>query len=235
MALTLVSAPAVEPLTAAEAKARLNIGDEVSDPVVSALITAARLMFDGSSAAYGRALITQTWDLTLDRFDCYPGRPLETGFHPGVLDSYWSQYRSSNRGIVIPLSPLQSVTSIKYLDTDSAEQTLDPSNYLVQKGEPSRIVLSTTGSWPSTAAVPNAVTVRFVAGYGDAGADVPETARMAIALQVSHLRSLAQRNLFVNHEEIPGVRSVGYTVGGGAGQAIGDAAKALMEGLRVLG
>ena len=39
MRLTLVTAPAVEPLTVGEARARLNIGSDVSDEVLCAFIT----------------------------------------------------------------------------------------------------------------------------------------------------------------------------------------------------
>lgn len=235
MTLQLVMPPGVEPLTATEAKARLNIGAEVTDAVMGAFITAARQMIDGANGWLGRALITQTWDLVVDDFGSCWTRPLEKGFYPdvGYELSYQNRTRQQKQGIVIPLPPLQTVTSVKYLDSDGVQQTLDSAVYLVQKGEPSHIVLATSQSWPSISTLPGAVTIRFVAGYGPAGSDVPETVRMAIALQASYLRSLSKQDLFMNREEIPGVRSQGWTVGSGAETAISGASRALLQGLRV--
>ena len=50
--------PAVEPLTADEVRARLNIGASVSDEVLNAYITAARMRVDGADGYLGRALVT---------------------------------------------------------------------------------------------------------------------------------------------------------------------------------
>lgn len=235
MTLQLVTAPAVEPLTATEAKARLNIGSELTDAVMGAFITAARQMIDGATGVLGRAVNTQTWDLIVDDFGGCWTRPLEKGFYPdvGYELSYQNRTRQQKQGIVIPLPPLQGVTSVKYLDSDGVQQTLDPSIYVVQKGEPSHVVLAVGQSWPSISTMPGSVTVRFVAGYGDKGSDVDERIRMAVALQASYLRSLSKQDLFLSREESPGVLSQSWTVGSGAGDAISGAALALLQGLRV--
>jgi hypothetical protein len=78
-----------------------------------------------------------------------------------------------------------------------------------------------------------AVRIRFIAGYGDAGSDVDERIRMAICLQISHLRSLTQQNLFLSSKETPGVSRRSWTVGPNAGAALSDAAMALLNNLRV--
>lgn len=232
MTLRLVTPPAVEPLTVAEAKARLNIGAEVPDAVMGALITAARQMIDGSGGWIGRAINTQTWDLVLDRFPDADPYALEKGFYPRAYGDC-SSYPYQAQGIPIPLPPLQSVTSVTYLDTNAVLQTFDSANYSVLKGEPSRIILANGAAWPSALWAMGSVIVRFVAGYGDVGSDVDERIRMAIALQVGHLRSLSSQNLFLNREEVTGVYSRGWTVGTGADAAISQASKALLDGLRV--
>lgn len=234
MPLNLVTAPAVEPLTVAEARARLNIGAEVSDAVMEALITASRQMLDGAGGWLGRACITQTWDLVLDRFPDADPYLLEKGFYPRDYAGRDSRSRyCESQGIVIPLPPLQSVTSITYLDTDAATQTFDSSNYVVQKAEPSRIILANGAAWPSALWSRGSVTIRFVAGYGDKGSDVDERIRSAIALQVSYLRSLTRGDLFLSRQETPGVLSRSWTVSPNAGAAISDAAMALLNNLRV--
>jgi hypothetical protein len=62
MTSTLIAGPGAEPVTLAAAKAfcRIDAGDD--DALVTALIAAARLHVEG---LIGRALITQTWRLTV--------------------------------------------------------------------------------------------------------------------------------------------------------------------------
>lgn len=75
--------------------------------------------------------------------------------------------------ISVPKPTLQSVTSITYVDTDGATQTLPPSAYLVDsKSEPGRITPAYGLVWPTTRWQTGAVTIRFVAGYADS-ASVP--------------------------------------------------------------
>jgi uncharacterized phiE125 gp8 family phage protein len=110
-----------------------------------------------------RAFITQTWDLYLDGFPA--GNQIE-----------------------IPLPPLQSVTWLKYKDAAGILQTWDASNYIVDAvSEPGRIVLANGKSWPATYEEIQAVQIRFVCGYGDSAADVPEEARQAILLKIADL------------------------------------------------
>lgn len=105
-----------------------------------------------------RYLITQTVDLYLDRFPCWE----------------------------ITLPPLQSVTSITYIDAEGVEQTLSPSRYLVDAtSAPARITPAYNQIWPCARYQNNAVKVRFVAGYGDA-ADVPECIKHWIMMKVKH-------------------------------------------------
>lgn len=204
--LVLVTAPAAEPLSAAEAKARLGIGSELSDTVVDALIKGARQSIDGAEGWLGRALVTQTWDLILDAF------PADE--------------------IPLPLPPVQSVTSITYLDAAGSSQTVDPADYELVKGAPARVRPDYDASWPSARGCRGEVTVRFVAGYG-AAEDVPEPIRNAIALQVAHLRSLMAQNLFLRSEVVEGVGSFDYFVSEAAGRALGAAADALLAPYRV--
>jgi 3-deoxy-7-phosphoheptulonate synthase len=73
-----------------------------------------------------------------------------------------------------------SVVSINYVDSDGATQTLAAANYTVftPTDGPGVIELAYNESWPSTRAVPNAVTVRFIAGYANA-ASVPAAVKEA--------------------------------------------------------
>lgn len=159
MALTLSVAPAAEPVTTAEAKAHLRVDGADDDSYIAALVAAAREYCEGMQR---RAYVTQTWTLTLDGF-------------PAGGRTY----------IDIPLPPLQSVSSITYLDSTGDSQTWASSNYTVDaKGTPGRVALAPDAVWPTTQAGRiNAVTITFVAGYGLA-ADVPESMKQAIYLLV---------------------------------------------------
>ena len=62
MTSTLIAPPGEEPVTLAEAKAFCRIDGSDEDALVNALIAAARLQVESLT---GRALITQSWRLTM--------------------------------------------------------------------------------------------------------------------------------------------------------------------------
>lgn len=158
MALTIITPPAEEPITVSEAKLSpsLRVDTATDDTAIGTLITAARKLAENYSL---HALVTQTIELVLD------------GFPDG--------------GIKVPMPPLQSVTSIKYIDTDGTEQTLAASLYAVDTDSiPGMIVPAYDETiWPSTRDEINAVRVRYVAGFGGA-AFVPEDIKAWIKIMV---------------------------------------------------
>lgn len=153
-----VTAPAVEPVSASEAKAHCRVEISDDDSLITALIVAARQVVE---SRVQRALVTQTLDLTLEYFP-------------------WD-----NRRIVIPNPPLQSVTTLKYYDGEGTLQTWDSANYRVLTGTPGQIVPAYNVDWPSIRDMPEAVVIRYVAGYGVA-ANVPQSLKQAILLLVGH-------------------------------------------------
>lgn len=157
--LKLITPPATEPITVADAEAqsRWDMADEAA--LVEGYIAAAR---QKAETYLRRPLITQTWELALDTF-------------PGTLGA-----------IKLPLPPLQSVTSITYIDTDGTLQTLDPALYKVDdSSEPARIVPAYGKTWPATRDEIAAVKVRFVCGYGDTAESVPMCVRQWLLLNVA--------------------------------------------------
>lgn len=149
----LVTAPAVEPVTLAEAKAHLRVESSDEDNLISGLIAAARELIE---LATGRSFINTSWSVKLS---CLP------------------------HCLELPRAPLSSVTSIEYLDADGDEQTLDADIYdVVTSDEPGRIQLASNGSRPATATHPEAVTITYVSGYGAAATSVPTPLRQAILL-----------------------------------------------------
>ncbi|OPX87737.1 MAG: Phage gp6-like head-tail connector protein [Pelotomaculum sp. PtaB.Bin104] len=161
MALKIKTQPASEPISLAEAKSHLRVDGTDEDTFIDGLISAAR---EDCEDFQSRAYITQTWELWLDN---WPGSDC----------------------IDIPLPPLQSITSIKYYDTDGTEYTMATVDYFVDtKSYVGRVVLAYGKAWPSTTLRPaNGVCIEFVAGYGDAAADLPAAVKQAMLLIIGDL------------------------------------------------
>ena len=84
-------------------------------------------------------------------------------------------------------SPLVSVASIKYYDSDDSQQTWGSSNYIVDTSlQPARISLAVNKSAPTLSKRINAVNIEYTVGYGTASTDVPEGIRTAIILTVGN-------------------------------------------------
>ena len=157
MALKLITAATSLAVTLAEAKAHLRVDSTDEDALVTALIHAATATAEQMT---GRALMTQTWELTLDAF-------------PDALE--------------LTRVPAQSVTSIIYADATGAATTLDNGLYALDSADDfgfAYIVPAYGTEWPTTRSQINAVAVRYVAGYADAAA-VPVSIKSWVLLQVA--------------------------------------------------
>jgi uncharacterized phiE125 gp8 family phage protein len=101
-------------------------------------------------------------------------------FEPATYDLFLDGFPAGPIGI--PLPPLQSVESVTYVDPDGSEQTFAEFEADMVNGQ----VLPAYGTfWPATRDVPNAVRVRFVAGYPTG--ESPFSIRCAILLFVGGL------------------------------------------------
>ncbi|MHB8110501.1 MAG: head-tail connector protein [Syntrophorhabdaceae bacterium] len=140
----------------------VNAETTYEDDLLTAIITAAREHVEDITR---RALLTQTWYYYLDRF---PDKDY----------------------IVIPFGNLQSITSIKYKDSDGTETTMTvTTDYIVEtNGEGcGRIVLPYGVSWPSVVPYPsNPITIEFVCGW-TAAASIPKKIIAAIKMICSDL------------------------------------------------
>jgi len=160
MGLSVATQPAEETVSLAEQYLHMRVedtdvtdgGDE--DSLIQGLITAARIYCEDIQ---GRSYVNTTYDLTLSAY-----API----------------------ILIPRSPLSSVTSITYIDTNGATQPVSTDVYHVKTDLTTGMVIRKPNeSWPSDVSTSEVdpITVRFVAGYGEAG-DVPDTFKIAIKM-----------------------------------------------------
>jgi uncharacterized phiE125 gp8 family phage protein len=167
MPLVLVTPPAVEPITLAEAKQYLRVDHSDDDAEISALISAAREYLQGRTNV---ALVEQVWDLVLDEF------PLNTG------------------AVCVPLTPVQSVDSIKYDDEEGVEQTLSSDSFVLDAAsKPPWIALAQDVVWPTTLQTVNGVRVRMTFGFPpdegsppDYTANIPPSMIVPLKMLVSH-------------------------------------------------
>jgi uncharacterized phiE125 gp8 family phage protein len=97
--------------------------------------------------------------------------------------------RVPSSSFAIPFGSLQSVSSIKYVDSDAAETVVSSSVYdVVTWEDPGRVVLAYSQTWPPvTLRTAGGFIVRFVCGYGDASTDIPEPLIQAMKLTIGHL------------------------------------------------
>jgi uncharacterized phiE125 gp8 family phage protein len=160
--LSLVTAPAFEPITLQEAKDALRVTSTTDDAMMDALVMARRQWAEGYT---GRRFVSQVWDYSLDEFPC------------------------GTREIVLPFAPLLSVTSISYVDVNGTTQTMSAADYTVATPvgphcAPGFLYLAYSAFWPSTRCIQNAVTIRFTCGYGVGRSHVPNAIKTAIMLAI---------------------------------------------------
>ena len=150
--------PAVAPVELSDLEAYLRIDPDSEDTLLGQLLDAA---LGPVEDFLRRQLITASWTRTLDAF------PAE-------------------EFIELERPPLQSITSFKYVDADGVTQDVDAAIYSADvASDPGRIVLGYGESWPGARGQLDAVTIVYVAGYGDAAADVPERYKLALKYLVS--------------------------------------------------
>lgn len=151
----VVTPPVNEPISLAELKLAAHISHSSEDTFITTTISAARFRYELDTR---RQMMQATFDWFLP---CFPGMEFE-----------------------LPLPPISSVTSIKYIDTAGVEQTLATTVYgLDASAEPAVIYLKPNQEWPDLQddLRRRAVTIRFVAGAATAGA-VPDLDRKAITM-----------------------------------------------------
>jgi uncharacterized phiE125 gp8 family phage protein len=165
--LSLITAPASEPITLDRAKLHLRVDHDAEDDLIAGLIIAAREM---SESHTGRRWITQEMRLTLADWPCE-----EVG---GVYGA-----------VAIPVDPVASVDAVKYHATTSVGTltTLATGEYQTWLDHAPPLVAPAPATvWPTVQADRlGAVQIEFTAGYGDAD-DVPEQVKAAMLLCVAY-------------------------------------------------
>jgi uncharacterized phiE125 gp8 family phage protein len=161
----ITTAPTEEPLSLVEAKLHLRVTVSTEDALITSLILAARERCEELSA---RSFVTRTYALYLDGWPC-------------------------GDSLLLPMPPIQSVTSVTYVDSAGVTQTMPSSDYYLAASG-GRLVLAYGAGWPATALRGReSVIVRYVAGYGAASV-VPAWCKHSMRLLLAHW--------YMNREEV---------------------------------
>lgn len=157
---TVTTAPTLEPISLDEAKRQARITDTDSDAILESYIATAR---EACEAYTNRGLLTQTVKAVYDDFAHVMPLPLA--------------------------APLQSVTSVKYYDSDGTLQTLATSVYDTDTVvRPGAVVLKVNQTWPALQGDRRngRVEIIYVVGWTSALL-VPEQIKQGIRMYVTYL------------------------------------------------
>lgn len=158
MKLKCAQGPESLPVTLTETKTHLAVTDTGRDSLITGYLSAAVELVESFTR---RKLITQAWDMILD---CSIG------------------------DIALPFGRLQSVTSITYVDSAGSSRTVPALDYYVEGigTDAGKIRFLDTFSFPALYDF-EPVTVRFVCGFGDTGAAVPDVLKHAVLLHIENM------------------------------------------------
>jgi uncharacterized phiE125 gp8 family phage protein len=160
--IVVTSAPLEYPVDLTELKDHMVIEHTTDDTLIEFHINSVVSYLDPPYGILGRAMVTQTLQ-------------------------YWIEKFPAGKILKLPFPPLQSVTTVKYYDSDEVLQTLPSALYtVVTQGEPGYIELDAGESWPvnlSERKYP--IQINYIAGYGDNDESVPAGLKRWIMMSVS--------------------------------------------------
>jgi uncharacterized phiE125 gp8 family phage protein len=162
--LTRQTAPAVEPVTVAEAKAHLRVDTSDDDTYIGTLIKAAR---EWVEAYLDRTLVTTQWAMRFDRFP-----------------------PDSTADIELPRPPVISsgtatTVTVSYTLEDGTTAAYSTASFRVDRAAvPGSVKTNYGQTWPPHRQDDNSVSVTWWAGYGPSATDVPATLRHAMLMLV---------------------------------------------------
>lgn len=155
-----ISEPADSPVSLDDAKLYLRVDHDEDDDLIQSLIDSATTYVEEYTH---RALVTQTWEITLDEFP---------------TEDY----------IRFPRPPLVDVTDFVYTDSDDTDH--DFTDYILDLHN-NLLNLAYEASWPTVTLQPKAgIVIQFECGYSDydspEGSEVPTPILTAIKQLVAH-------------------------------------------------
>lgn len=165
MSITIITPPAAEPVSLAEAKLFLRVDADAEDDLISALIIAAREAVDQGC---GRALITRRVRESLD---------------------IWR--RDAVGGAELGLGPVTNVVAVRLLTPDGSESVIDAERYRLD-GARDRPRLVFESGVPATLRAAGGIEIDYDTGFAATAAEIPNALRMAVLHIVAALYEARQ-------------------------------------------
>lgn len=156
MSAILLTAPALEPVSLAEAKAFLRVEHDGDDGVIAALTASARIHLERQTR---RGFVNQAWRLVRDRWP-------------------------DNGRIEVRPGPLRSLDAARIYDAGGIAHSLDTQAFVPDLSTVSLAFAPWSLAAPGRSAA--GIELDVTVGYGDAASDVPESLRQAIRLLIAH-------------------------------------------------
>jgi uncharacterized phiE125 gp8 family phage protein len=165
---TCITPSTLLPIEPEYARLHMKALGNVEDELISAWIYAAAHYFEEQT---GRPIMRSTWEYWLDAF------PVETK-------------------IELPHPPLQSVTSVSYINESGTLTSFDdaasPATVSWQAGYPAGVFARrgwvepiADATWPTARVESGAVRIRYVAGYAESAGEVPDSIKAILLLMVA--------------------------------------------------
>jgi len=156
MSAVLLTAPAAEPLSLADAKAFLRVEHDDDDIIIASLVASARNHVEALTRC---GLITQTWRLALDRWP--------------------------DNGRVAPkLGPLRALIAARVFNEANVPSSLDAASFVVDRA--GGVIAAPCWSLPVPGRSTAGIELDIEIGFGDAASDVPPALLNAIRMLVVH-------------------------------------------------
>lgn len=162
----VISESTTEPITLAEAVLNLRATEGSPEAaeggLISRLITTARQLCEQK---LDMSLVEKTLEIAQRSFHC--PCPIE-----------------------LPQGPVRSIVSVKYLDADGVDTTLDPSRYRISPYASTVVLMRAYNvDWPTARCDVDSIRVRYTAGYPSSDSPpqtVPKPILQAMHLYIAH-------------------------------------------------
>lgn len=160
MSISVVTPPASEPVSLAEAKLFLRIDQNVEDQLIETLIVAAR---EAVEIGCGRALIKRRVRESLD---------------------IWR--RDAVGGAVLGIGPVSSIVTVRLIAANGSQSVIASDRYRLE-GSRDRPRLVFEAGVPATLRAAGGIELEYDAGFAEDGADLPVALRLSVLQVVAAL------------------------------------------------
>jgi uncharacterized phiE125 gp8 family phage protein len=160
MIVTMLAAPAAEPVGLAEAKDYLRISGSGEDGLVSHLIAAARSRIE---EATGVAMITRALRVALD---------------------WWPRGTADRRWLRLPVRPAGALIAVRVFDGHGEPATVT-SRFTLPPGRQAKLMW-TDGAFPWPGQRIGGIEIDYEAGFGEGAEDVADGLRLAVKRLAAH-------------------------------------------------